>query len=651
MLLVADEVTVISKNDDDKDQWIWMWREMGKGDGGEEAASYSIAKDPRGASLGRGTQVIIKLKDESKRFLDENELEIILKRFFEHDSNDIRLIKHEEQEVEDETANTDEKDADSDEKKEDEAVDVEEESDEAVENKEKVMKKITVEKEVLISQSKKPIWRRSPMEVSADDYNAFYKTLMKESSNPLGHIHVIAEGMSSVEFRSILFVPERPPFSPFANNREKDLGNRIKLHVRGVFVTAKLEDFIPKHLGFVCGIIDSDDLPLNISRDILQNNGPLRSIQKKVIAKVFEMIENLAKDPAKFKKFNDAYGGHLKMEIIEDERYRAKLSKFLRYRTSKTKSDELVSLQQYIENLPESVKKNKMIYYMAGSSYDEVNRSPFMERLREKDIEVLYLIDPVDEHTIQALREFEDFKFQNIAKDGLKLDADEEKAMEEELKALGEEFKPLTEWIAKKALPKDVEKVVLSTRLTKSPCAIVASEWGWSGNMERVIMAQANTKDDPMLGLFAMQKKIFEINPKNEIIRELMSKVKSAEEAKDESQLIELRTTVKALYDSTLIWSGYSVKNTKAFARSIQSLTRKVLGLDEDPTAAKEAEEDEKSSEKNPFDFSSMGMDDEGEGPEDENPSGAINLDLDSGEVTVGENSEDPKEDEAHDEL
>lgn len=598
VLLVADQVMVISKNDADKKQWVWQT---------DASASFNLAEDPRGNTLKRGTQIVLKLKPKAAKFLDDGELETVLQKYFEYDANAIYLVKHTEEEVPI-SSDEGEKKTEEPEKKADVEIDETEELKEKEEEKTPKTKKVPVEKVQLISQHQKPVWKRDPAQVKPEEYVEFYKVLSKDRTEPLTHIHVKAEG--DLDFRSILYIPKRPPFNAFSAAKNSD--SFIKLHVRGVFVTAKLDDFLPKYLSFVRGIIDSDDLPLNISRDMLQSNVELRSVQKKVVSKIFEMIENLSKDEEKYKEFFSAYGSHLKLEIIENERYRSKIAKLLRYESSSS-DGKLVSLKDYIERAEanEKHKAKKTIYFLAGTSKAEIERSPFLEKLKSANMEVIYLTDTVDEHTIQSLREFDDWKFQSIAKDGLDL-GDEDEATK---KATEEEFKPLTEVMAK-YLTADVEKVVISSRLTDAPCAVVANQFGWTGSMERVIMSQTNNKDDPMVSFFSMQKKIFEINPKNPLIKGMLEKVKAAGDKPDAA----LKTTIKALYDSTLVWSGYSVKNSKSFAKNIDRLARKVLGIEDAP---EEPEVEEK--EPNPFgdlgnlgDLGNMEMKTSGSEPEDD---------------------------------
>lgn len=590
VLLVADKVMVISKNDADSKQWIWET---------DSSASYRLAEDPRGNTLKRGTQIVLKLKPKANRFLDDSELEKVLRKYFEYDSNAIYLVNHTEEEVpltEEEVAKESEEKKEGDEPKKDVELDEPEElkeGEEAKKDEKPKTKKVPVEKAMLVSQHQQPIWKREAADLKPADYNDFYKVLTKEKSDPLTYIHVKAEG--DLDFRSILYIPKKAPFNAFSVQKNSE--SFIKLHVRGVFITAKLDDFLPKYLNFVKGVIDSDDLPLNVSRDMLQSNDGLRSVQKKIVSKIFEMIENLAKDDGKYKEFFSSYGSHLKLEVIENEQYRTKIAKLLRYETS-TSSGKLVGLKEYIERAEANEKqaKKKVIYFLAGSSKSQLEKSPYLEKLKSAGIEVLYLLDTVDEHTLQALREFDDWKFQSIAKEGLDID-DEDEATR---KATEEEYKPLTEFMGK-SLKSQVEKVIISSRLTESPCAVVASQFGWTGSMERVIMSQSNSKDDPMLSFFAGQKKIFEINPKNEIIKKLLEKAKNQTEEKPDAAL---RVATKSLFNAYKVLAGYSVDKPEAFARDIHNLSLLALGL----PLQEEPAEDEKADD-NPFaNFGNLSM-------------------------------------------
>lgn len=540
--LVANQVAVSSKSDKDPKQHLWI--------SNADSGDYKILEDPRGTNMKRGTEIILKLKDEHANFLDQDVVKKTMETYASFYPYPIFLevnktITEEVEEIKDETETND---------KEEAAVE-----DEATEKKEKKTIEKIVKEEVQVN-SNKPLWMRDPKDVTSEEYTNLYKALFKTNEEPLTHIQFKAEG--DVDFRGLVFIPKKAPNFGFSAN-EKEQKAAIHLYVRRAFVTDKIDDFLPSFMTFVKAIVDSDDLGLNISRESLQNNSVLRTIKAKVLSKVFEALKKLAENDAKgYKEFFDAYGYSLKLELANQDKFKSKIGPLLRYQSSKSKG-ELISLDDYVARKKDN---QKSIYYLAGTSVDEIEKSPFIEKLKAADYELLYMIDPVDEHTIRSLTKYEDFEFQNAASEGLKLPGESE----DDLKALDEEYKPLIEFI-KEHLSEDVEKVVLSTRLVHSPSAVVATQNGWTGNMERVIMAQASAKDNPMLSFFAMQKKVFEINPKHPLISKLLSKVKSNSKSKSALEV------VKVMFDSSLVQAGYALKNTKRFASAIEHLSSSML--------------------------------------------------------------------------
>lgn len=543
--LVANQVAVASKSDKDPKQHLWI--------SNADSGDYTILEDPRGTTMKRGTEIVLKLKDEHSKFLDQDDVKKAMETYASFYPYPIFLeitktVTEEIEETKDETESSETKD------KDEAAVE-----DENTEKKEKKTIEKLVKEEVQVN-SNKPLWMRDPKEVSAEEHTEFYKAVFKTTDEPLTYIQFKAEG--DVDFRGLIYIPKKAPNFGFSNN-EKDQKATIHLYVRRAFITDKIDEFLPSFLHFVKAIVDSDDLSLNISRESLQNNSVLRTIKAKVLSKVFEAIKKLAdSDAKKYKEFFDAYGYSLKLELANQDKYKSKIAPLLRYQSSKSKG-ELISLDDYISRKKENQKN---IYYIAGTSVEEIEKSPFIEKLKDADYEFLYMIDPVDEHTIRNLAKYEDFEFQNAATEGLKLPGESE----DDMKSLNEEFKPLMDFI-KEHLSEDVEKVVLSTRLVHSPCAVVATQNGWTGNMERVIMAQASAKDNPMLAYFAMQKKVFEINPKHELVSKLLAKVKDNPKSKS------AREVVSVMFDSSLVQSGYTLKNTKRFSSAIEHLSANML--------------------------------------------------------------------------
>lgn len=543
--LVANQVAVSSKSDKDPKQHLWI--------SNADSGDYTILEDPRGTTLKRGTEIVLKLKDEHAKFLDQDEVKKAMETYASFYPYPIyieisKTVTEEVEETKDETESSESKE------KDEAAVE-----DETTEKKEKKTIEKIVKEDVQVN-SNKPLWMRDPKDVTPEEYSQLYKTLFKTTDEPLTYIQFKAEG--DVDFRGLVFIPKKAPSLGFTGT-EKDQKATIHLYVRRAFITDKIDDFLPPFLSFVKAIVDSDDLSLNISRESLQNNSVLRTIKAKVLSKVFEAIKKLAdSDAKKYKEFFDAFGYALKLELANQDKYKSKIAPLLRYQSNKSKG-ELISLEDYVSRKKENQKN---IYYLAGSSVEEIEKSPFIEKLKAADYEFLYMIDPVDEHTIRSLTKYEDFEFQNAATEGLKLPGESD----DDMKTLNEEFKPLMDFI-KDHLSEDVEKVVLSTRLVHSPCAVVATQHGWTGNMERVIMAQASSKDNPMVSFFAMQKKVFEINPKHELVTKLLAKVKENPRSKS------ARDVVGVMFDSSLVQSGYTLKNTKRFSSSIEKLSANIL--------------------------------------------------------------------------
>lgn len=556
--LVANQVAVASKSDKDPKQHLWI--------SNADSGDYTILEDPRGNTLKRGTEIVLKIKEDHLKFLDQDEVKKAMETYagFYPYPIFIEITKTITEEIEE--SNEDES------KDKYESASVEDESSEKKEKK--TIEKI-VKEEVQVNSSK-PLWKRDPKDVAPEEYNGLYKTLFKSKDELLTYIQFKAEG--DVDFRGVVFIPKKP-FNMGFNQNEKELKATVHLYVRGAFVTDKIDEFLPQFLHFVKVIVDSDDLSLNISRESLQNNSVLRTIKAKVLSKVFEAMKKLSEtDAKKYKELFDAYGYNLKLELANQDRYKSKISPLLRYQSSKS-NGELISLDDYVSRKKEN---QKSIYYLAGTSVEEIDKSPFVEKLKSGDYEFLYMIDPVDEHTIRSLSKYEDYDFQNAATEDFKLPGESE----DDMKTLNEEFKPLLD-VIKESLSEDVEKVVLSTRLVHSPCAAVATSHGWTGNMERVVMSQSSAKDNPMLAFFAMQKKIFEINPKHELMVKLLAKIKENSKSKSARQVI------KGLFDASLVQAGYSLKNVKRFASTIEYLSLSALS---NSTGAADVAEEEASS-------------------------------------------------------
>jgi heat shock protein beta len=549
--LVADRVVVTSKNNDDK-QYIWE----------SDATGFSIVEDPRGDTLLRGTQVSLFMKDDVKEFLDVGKVRELILRYSQFINFPIYVWESREEEFEEpiEEEEEEEKPTETPEEKEEEAEVKEEEAEEKPKTK-KITK--TVWDWVLVNDSK-PIWLRNTKEVTDEEYNEFYKSFTKETDEPMAHVHFKAEG--EVTFKAILFVPKRAPHDLYTSFSNK-IREKMKLYVRRVFITDDFDDMMPKYLRFVSGVVDSDDLPLNVSREMLQQNKLLMVIKKKLVRKVLDMIRKL--DDEKMKEFFKEFGTSLKLGVLEDQNNRSRIAKLLRFQSSNHAS-ETTTLDDYIERMKDSQQE---IFFMAGTSRAEVEKSPFVERLLRHGYEVLYLTEAIDEYVVQHLSEYEKKKFQNVAKEGLNID--ESKDQKEHFEKVQEKMKPLTEWLKNTALTDLIEKAVISNRLTESPCALVASQHGWSGNMERIMKSQAYAKqDDPMAKFYLEQKKTLEVNPYHPVILELQRRVE--EDDKDATAM----DSARLLFETAALRSGYGVKDSSDFAGRIERMMRMSLGVD-----------------------------------------------------------------------
>ena len=499
----------------------------------QAGGSFTIEEYDRPV-IEHGTRIILQLKDDCDDYLDESKIKEIIKKHSEFINYPINLW----------TKRTESKEVpiDNDGEKKIEQEDVE--------NTPPKTKTVTEEIEEWTQlNTQKPVWLRKPEDVTQEEHASFYKSLTNDWDDHLAVKHFNVEGQ--MEFKSVLYVPKRAPFDMFQTNKKK---NNIKLYVKRVFIMDKCEDLMPEWLNFVSGVVDSEDLPLNVSREMLQQNKIMNVIKKNLVKKSIELFNDLAEDEdkSKYKSFYDQFHQSLKLGVHEDSNNRDKLIKLLRFQT--LKSTEKISLDEYVSNMSEG---QEHIYFITGESRKAVENSPFVKGIKNKDHDVLFLVDPIDEYMVQQVKEFDGKNLLNICKDNT---------------LFQEKNEDYEEYLCKKMKELlDVEKVVVSTRLEDDPCCLVSGEYGWSANMERIMKAQTlqNNMNSYMMG----GKKIMEINPNHKMIQKLQDGVKNT----SMNEKI-MKDVIQLMYDTALVSSGYSHEDPSIFSSRIYRMIG--LGID-----------------------------------------------------------------------
>merc|ERR1719203_1679542 len=556
-----------------------------------------MGPDTGGNTLGRGSRVTLHLKEDAHDYLSESKLKDVAKKYSQFIQFPIYVKVKKEVEAEAEEED------DDDEKDEEEKDDVETKEDEEKEEEEKEDKK--PEKKTVYEweqvNTQKAIWLRNKEDVTEEEYSEFYKSISKDYLDPLAYTHFNAEG--EIEFKSILFLPKKAPFDMMDNYWTKK--SEVKLFVRRVLVAEKFEELLPRYLNFVRGVVDSDDLPLNVSREQLQQNKIMKVISKKLVRKVLELVKKLAKEEESgdddenededgtWSKFWKEFNKNLKMGCYEDDSNRSKLSKLLRFVTTKSEGKQ-ISLDKYLDRMQET---QESIYYMSGDSMDIMRKAPSLQIFKKKDLEVLMLDDHLDEPCLQKLADYEGKKFVSIQKADVKLDETEEE--KKRFSKIKDMYKPLTDWwkeklteLTEKGAMKDsgvkIEKVEISKRLTDSPVVVVTSQFGYSAQQEKVMKAQA-FQNKEQISMMAGRKTL-EVNPNHPVVVDLLSKVKADKEDK------AAKDTAAVLFQTALIESGSEIAAPSALVSRVYRLMSKELGVDPD-APLKEVEVPEEEEE------------------------------------------------------
>jgi len=544
--LVAEKVTVMTKNKNSDKTWQWE-SSMG-------ASGYVVREAEE--ELDQGTKIVLQLKEDALEFAESSRLCQLVKTYSEFISFPIKVYseKQEPKQVPDAEATA--KAIEEAKKKAEEAG--EEFKEDSVEQ---VMKtEFETIKGFEVQNENKPLWVRAPREVEEEEYGAFFKMTFKEFMDPAAHTHFNVEG--DIEFRSILFVPGMAPFDQNDMNAAKP--KNIKLFVKRVFISDEFgEELLPRYLSFIKGVVDSSDLPLNVSREILQEGRVVRVMKRRLIAKSLAMLKDLAKDEdaTKYNLFHENFGRNLKLGLIEDKDNMKELSELIRFSSSQS-GDSLTSLADYVKRMKEN---QKQIYFLAASSKEGAAKSPFIEGLLKRGLEVLYLLEPIDEVALTNLQEYDGYKLVDISKEEVDLGEDEDEKKEKEEKE--KEYESLTKMMTE-ILGDKVEKVVVSTRLGESPCILTTSKFGWSANMERIMRAQA--MGDTKSYEYMKGRKIMEINPSSPIISYLNENCASPDQA--------VKNQVELLFDTAMLTSGFIIEEPADFATRIFSMMNMSAG-------------------------------------------------------------------------
>jgi len=552
--LVADKVVVTTKQFGDSQ---YTWESSANG-------SFTVTKDDSD-TIKRGTRIVIHMKEDMGDYLEEQKLTSLIKTHSEFIGYPINLFVTRTvtppPKEENPTDPTDEEDG---------VVD------DPTDQVEPVIEPVQTEQYEIINKQK-PIWMRTPEDVTPEEYESFYKVLSSDWNPHIAVKHFSMDGQ--LQYRAILYVPKAAPHDLFDKKECKS----IKLYVKRVFITDESKDLIPEYLSFIRGVIDSDDLPLNVSREFLQQTKIMNVLKKNVVKKCLEMFKDMADNkPEDYKTFYGAFAKNIKLGVHDDSTNRSKLVDLLRYTTSK-KEDS--SFKDYVARMPDDQKN---IYYMTGESVSVLEKSPFVEKLKKKGYEVIYMVDAIDEYLIMEVKEYDSKKLMSITRNNeLFESSDEEKKTWDEVVKQNEVFCTKL----KEILGDKVVSVKVSNRIVDSPCVLVTDEYGWSANMERIMKAQA-LKDTTYMS-YLVPKKIMEINPDNKIIQNLKKRVLDMKDS-DKSVIENL---VRLLYNTAIISSGFTLEDPALFSKQIYNIMNMGLDGDVEEEVIEVEEEEEKEVE------------------------------------------------------
>lgn len=518
--LVADKVEVFSRslNDLGSERKTWKWTSTSS-DG-----TFSIEDGSAEQMFGEisGTKIVLHIKEDGEEYLESEKLSELLKRYSEFVTFPIELWT--------EKVHYDQAEGSA---------------------SRSIFDWETVNK---VS----PIWLRSPEVVNQSEYSEFYKTTFKAFDEPLITTHFKAEG--SIDFQALIFIPTVLPFE-LMRDMFSDDGRGIRLYVKRVFINDNFEDLIPRWLTFARGVVDSEDLPLNVGREILQKSRALQIIRKRVTRKVLDSIETLRQqEPEKFELLWNMYGKYFKVGLVEDFDYKDELKKLVRFFSSYSGSN-MTNLAEYVSRMKEG---QQQIYFVTGEGRRAAEISPAMEKMKQKGYEVLYMVDPLDEICGQSIVDFEGKELVDINKANFVLDKSEDE--QQALESRQREFAAFTSWLQEE-LAERVQKVQISDRLVDSPAVLLQSEWGVSPMMQRYVNAQ--TASDMQGGASPMgvgNQAILEINAGSPVIQSLKASMEAAPQAES------TRDMVMMIYETAALSGGYAIEDPGEFAKRVTKL-------------------------------------------------------------------------------